>query len=396
MFAGILKSDPRLAVIPIDLTGLFFGLSVIVGGLILVRTPIHRKSLPVAFATLCLVVWFLVTLSWSPSRAYGPTKVFAMGTLVLWGAVAGAVIIAPDPERVRRLFTVLLLFSLWLGVESLIIFIQTGGNAGRIRVLGGGSYLALGQIAGLGALIALTAWLYGRGRARWVYLTLFVFLGFVLAIAGGRGPVLAVALPLLLVAALGLRFTRTKIVYWPAQLSVLVLLLGVAAGLVLYTAVTDHHLASLDRLERLADGDLGGTPGSARADDYREAVRLAAEAPLIGHGIGSWALLTGGRDLPWHPHNLFAELMVEGGLIAVGLFLLLLVTAFRSASFERLRGEPQTLCAVMLFVNSFLNAMVTGDLPGNRALFMMLGVLALFAVRPWGTTRAGPTRQKDR
>ena len=392
LFAGIYKGDPRLAAVPVDLTALFFGMSVLVGGLILLRNPIHRKSLPVVFATVCLVVWLMVSLAWSPSRVYGPAKVFSLGTLVLWAVIAGAVIIAPDPERVRRLFTVLLLFSLWLGVESLIIFIQAGGNAGRIRVLGGGGYLSLGRIAGLGALIALTAWLYGRGRPRWLYLTIFSFLGFVLAIAGGRGPVLAVALPLLTVAALGVRFTRTRILYWPAQLSVLLLLLGVASGLVTYSAVTDHTLASLDRLERLADGDIGGT-GETRADTYRKSMEFAGTAPLVGLGVGAWPVVNSNVDVQRYPHNLFAELMVEGGLIAVALFLVLIATALRSATIDRMRHDPQALCAVMLFINTFLNAMVSSDVPGNRAMFLMIGLLALCAVRApaAATTSSAPT-----
>jgi hypothetical protein len=35
-----------------------------------------------------------------------------------------------------------------------------------------------------------------------------------------------------------------------------------------------------------------------------------------------------------------------------------------------------------LFASALLGAMTSSDLPGNRAMFMMLGVLALFAMRP--------------
>jgi hypothetical protein len=78
----------------------------------------------------------------------------------------------------------------------------------------------------------------------------------------------------------------------------------------------------------------------------------------------------------------------------VGLFVALVGAAFRGISFERLRRDPQALCATMLFVNGFLNAMVSGDLPGNRAMFMLIGVLALFATRPFAsaTPVVGPAR----
>jgi hypothetical protein len=57
-------------------------------------------------------------------------------------------------------------------------------------------------------------------------------------------------------------------------------------------------------------------------------------------------------------------------------------TALRGVSFERLRRDPQAVCAVMLFANGLLNAMLSADLPGNRAMFLTIGVLALLAVRP--------------
>jgi hypothetical protein len=65
--------------------------------------------------------------------------------------------------------------------------------------------------------------------------------------------------------------------------------------------------------------------------------------------------------------------------------------AFRPVSFERLRRDPQALCALILFVNALLNAMTTGDLPDNRPMFMMIGMLALFAIRP--VRSAGPLGQ---
>ncbi len=74
--------------------------------------------------------------------------------------------------------------------------------------------------------------------------------------------------------------------------------------------------------------------------------------------------------------------MAETGLVGLILFLALLGVTLRPLSLERLRRDAQALCAVMLLANAVLNAMTTGDLPGNRVMFLMLGVLALLAVRP--------------
>ena len=317
---------------------------------------------------------------WSPSRINGPDKVFQITTLALWALIAGALIIAPSPERVRRLFTMILLLALWGGVDALWAYVQTGGAAYHIRTVDPederGGYLVLGRICGPGALVALAGWLYGRGRvAGWLCLGLFLGLGFVLAIGGGRGPLLSTGLALLIPIGLSVRLTKREIRYWRTLLSVFMLLLAAAGGLALYKTFTGQRLTTFDRLEQLAERN-------TRSVFFVQWAGVWPEAPLVGHGAGSWPLLIGQRDKTTYPHNLFLELTVETGVVGLLLFLAVVGVALRPVSLERLRRDPQALCAMMLFVSALSNAMTTGDLPGNRAIFLALGLLALVAVRP--------------
>jgi O-antigen ligase len=381
IFAGLYKGDRRFASVPVDPTALFFALSVAVGGLIIVRKGICTKSLPVIFAMICLVAWLGLSLLWSPSAIYGPYKVFLMATLALWALMAGALIIAPDPKRVRRLFTLILLLSLWGAVDAVLGYVQSGGAVYHITTVDGeevNAYLLLGMVCGPGALIALAGWLGCRGGVtRYLYLGLFLALGFVLAIGGGRGPLLFTGLPALIPIGLSLRLPKRRILLSRALLSVLVLLLVTAGGLGLYTIITEQRLATFDRMDRLVEGN-------PRTEAYAEAIEIWHEALLLGRGAGSWPVLTGRGDRTMYPHNLFLELGAESGLVGLILFLALLWVALRPVSFERLRRDPQALCALMLFANTFLIAMTATDLPSSRAMFMMLGVLALFAMRPVG------------
>jgi O-antigen ligase len=388
MFAGIYKTDPRFAWLPANATGLFFALSVLVGSFIIVRNPIHRKSLPVVFAMICLVAWFWVGLAWSPSRIYASDKALQMTTLALWALIAGAVIIAPSPERLRRLFTVVLLLALWGGVDAVLAYVETGGTY-RITTVEGeemGGHLILGRIAAPGALVALAAWLHNRGRPTgWIYLGVFLALCFVLAIGGGRGALLSATLPLLIPIALSVRLTPRKIRVFRAMLSVMALLLLAAGALALYVTTTGQRLPTLDRLERLQQGN-------PRTELYARWAKFWPQAPYLGHGTGSWPVLVGRPDQQSYPHNLFLELLVENGIVGLILFLAVLAVGLRPVSLARMRRDPQALCAVMLFLGALTNAMTSGDLPGNRAVFMMLGVLALFAVRPLGTAARGNAR----
>jgi O-antigen ligase len=381
IFAGLYKGDRRFAWIPVDPTALFFLLSVAVGGIIILRKGIHTKSLPLIVAMGCLVTWLWVSLLWSPSQIYGPQKVLFMGTLVLWALIAGALIIAPDPKRVRRLFTIILLLSLWGAVDALVGYVRSPNTVYQITTVDDeqvGAYLILGMVCGPGALIALAGWLGSRGRAtRWLYLGLFLSLGFVLAIAGGRGPLVFAALPALIPIGLSLRLPKRRILLSRALLSALVLLLAAAGSLALYRGMTEQRLATFDRMFRLAEGN-------PRTEAYAQAIDIWHDAPLIGGGAGSWPVLTGRGDRTMYPHNLFLEIGAESGLVGVVLFLVLLGVALGPVSFERLRRDPQALCALMLFSNALLITMAATDLPGARVMFMMLGVLALFAIRPAG------------
>jgi len=268
------------------------------------------------------------------------------------------------------------------------VYAESGGGFYRFESIDGsdrrGNYLLLGRICGPGALVAFVGWLYGRGRvAGRLCLVLLLALGFVLAIGGGRGPLLSAALPLLIPIALSFRLPRHKILVSRTLLSVLVLLLAMPLGLAVYTTVTGQRLGTIDRLERLAEGN-------ARIALYAETIDLSQRAPLLGHGTGSWPVLAGYGDEKNYPHNLILELLAENGVVGLILFLGLVAVAIRPASFERLRRDPQALCAMMLFAYAFLNAMTSSDLPGNRLMFMMLGVLALVAIRRVGT--AAPAR----
>jgi O-antigen ligase len=384
IYAPLYKADPRFAWIPVDPTALFFALSVAAGALIVVRKGIRIKGLPIVVATVCLITWFLVSLLWSPSRIYGPQKVFLMATLALWALIAGALIIAPEPKRLRRLFTLLVLLALPMGIDAVLVYAQSGGGFYRTTTVEGveeGRHLLLGRVCGPGALVAFVGWLSARGRRSGrLCLVLFLAFSFVLAIGGGRGPLLSSALVLLIPIGLGVRLPMRKVLISRALLSVLLLLLAMPVGLAFYSAVTGQRLGTIDRLEQLAD------EGNPRIALYAETIEIWKRAPLLGHGTGSWPMLAGYGDEKNYPHNLFLELLAESGLVGLILFVALVWVALRPGSFQRLRCDPQALCAMMLFADALLGAMTSSDLPGNRLMFLMLGVLALFAMRPVSAT----------
>ena len=168
--------------------------------------------------------------------------------MAFWGLIAGALIVGPDPERVRRLFTLLLLFAIWVGIDSLLIYRQDPTllhlHKERREYRAFGSYQQIGRMAGIGALVAFTAWLFGRRMsvANLLFLALCAMLTFVLMLGGGKGPVLATAACILLALLVGLRVTRRKIFYKRYQLSIIWLVIGLVAGLSILLPPPIAHL----------------------------------------------------------------------------------------------------------------------------------------------------------
>jgi O-antigen ligase len=396
MFAPMYKYDPRFAWIPVDPTALCFVLSVAVGSIILVRKGIYKKGLPVVCAMGCLVAWFLLSLLWSPSRIYGPEKVFYLATLAYWGLIAGALITGPDPERVRRLFTLLLLFATWVGIESLLIYrvdptvLYRPQGPDDYRVFN--NYQQIATIASLGVLVAFTTWLFGRRTsvANLVFLGLGAMLTFVLMATGGKGAVLATAACSLLALLVGLHVTKRKVLYKRSQLSIIWLAIGLVAGLAIYTATADHELRSLQRLSNMIDdGELRGT-AELRFERYQDTLKFLPQAPVFGHGAGSWPVIWRGSDRHDTPHNMVLEVLVETGIVGLVLMIALLVVALRPVSIDRLRNDPLALCAFMLLVWLVIKAQLGPDLADNRLMFMMLGVLTGLMGRRGAPSPASP------
>lgn len=82
-----------------------------------------------------------------------------------------------------------------------------------------------------------------------------------------------------------------------------------------------------------------------------------------GSGIGSYAMSVLGEDVVYYPHNVFLELFFENGLIGVFLFCLVLYFFFRSF-------KPNIIYFLSLYY--LLASLVSGDIPGNNNLFILL------------------------
>jgi len=128
------------------------------------------------------------------------------------------------------------------------------------------------------------------------------------------------------------------------------------------------------------------SPGFFSVDDtgrlplYRAALDAFLQNPALGAGTGSYAWLAPAPGV-LYPHNLFLEAAVELGLPGLGLAMLLVFVPLARLALWKKRAEDGALTGALL-VFCLVNAMLSGDIPGNFPLWLSSGVAVSLAIVP--------------
>lgn len=375
LFGGVRSGDVPLG-LPVDPTWVFAGLSFAVGlQLLLGGLRFTHKSVSLVFlgSLFCGIV--VVSLAYTVGRVYATDKALLVATLNLWMLVAGALVFAQSPVRAVRLAS--LLFWLGASIGLLTIGISLRGGGGFVSIFGA-AYLSISRILGYGAILGIAYLVFVGPRARAKILT-FCALGIILIamlVAGGRGPLIGATLAVLPLAIARLPrsgFKRTS--KRPISRLIAVALLG---ALVVAPFLAIGPARTLDRIAVLFDTPNFGASGFARLEFYTDAVDQWRARPWLGNGVGSWPILAGFGDVRGYPHNIFLEVGAEQGILGLCLLLLLLgYASFTLGPWRRLRASPTLLTIFMLLTYALANALVSGDIPDNRVLFLLLGMCAI-------------------
>lgn len=378
LFSGAYRLAPALSWIPVNLTVVFMAASALVGLYLLWRRSfvVRCRALVQLLCLLALFAYIVLSLLWTPGQDYARDKVLAVVTVVTWSACGSALIVSHEPVRLKRFVGALLALATVVALASLD---YTGGLL--IPALGV-NYLNVGRLVGMGVLCALAYLLFDRDLSlkRLLALALLLLLAWVLLSLKGRAPVLATAVAAL-VPLLGIRrlsdgrpLSRG---YEATLLAVLALVVLLLLALLLLGA--DMPLSIRRALRSFTQG--GSESDAVHAEFNLAAVALWWRRPLLGYGVGSFgAVYLGVADVPIYPHNLILEILVEQGVLGLGLFTLAVCQGWRALGpVYALRNDPWRMLVLMLFVHAFVNAMFSGDIPGNRVLFAMMGLMTGFS-----------------
>lgn len=369
LLSGRFKADPRLTRLPIDLTLLFWVLSITAAFFLFITGKVKIKGHAFAGIVLYLLfsVWIGLTLIWAPPTAYAVGKVVRILTVVLWAYAGAALIVANRPERVARFYYLLVLSAVWLAVESWVVYLSSGAPAPHLERVLGSNYLGIGRVVGLGLSILLAVVLtHGFKKTVIASLTvLAVFFSLTLLILGSRGPFLAALLSFLV----ALFLSRKSLKFLPLLIAAIAISIPLVSK---YVPLTTFY-----RLHVLIEEPGGGTSASGRLQRMEDALKQIAEAPILGQGVGSFYYYYGDSSLARdYPHNILLELTAETGFVGIFLFAMLISLSLWRIPRRRLSRAPLHFAATLMLVNTFFNAMISGDISDNRLLFTVMGLIA--------------------
>ncbi|MFN7172475.1 MAG: O-antigen ligase family protein [Fimbriimonadaceae bacterium] len=381
IFAGILKNQPVFSLIPVDLTPLSaaglvatFALRIAAG-----KVKVSRTGLEVIGISAVLLAFLLLSSLWAPASNQGKMT----GTILMWGTfVVGVLLFSTSNASFRRLLNVMLILGLYSATVVLIAAtLKTDYAAQTAFFRQAGNYLALGSVLATAMLTSLYRLFRGErllGFSSALYLLPFAFTALALPLNPGRQTLIGGLFGLILLVAVfrpRLRFGRLKLSYAWIQLGLLAILV---APIVVQQLGTNVNFQALQRLELLVQRDNGANAsGQTRELHWYQVQQYWDRQPIIGHGMGAYGIQlspSGYRDD--HPHNIWLELLYEGGLVAVALAGLIVVLLLYNVSFKVL-FSPEGVLVTALLALLLMSSSVSGSYGDTRHYMMTLSTLTL-------------------
>lgn len=306
-----------------------------------------------------LVISFSLGYFVTPLNPYGETKLvaFAVSLLLL---TAPSAFRRPSPN-IQLMIKAIVVISVISSI--LLLLIGKPDVAGRSTLLGINP-ISTGRVAGIGVLIALVYLFSVRNKSRLSVVALVAVAipcTIATALTGSRGPLVAVIAGVTVALIAGWKRNSKQ------SFLILIGFLGIGAYLnTLSFENTDLRIISTDSTGR---------------DVLFEAAFSTLIKNPIGLGWGNFhEVLPGQRGVnsyTLYPHNIFLEVGVEGGWLALIVFTLLVVVAFRNAFRSAQTGSSVSMFLLSMLVFALVNACFSSDLVGNRLMWLFVGLCLL-------------------
>jgi O-antigen ligase len=311
----------------------------------------------------CLLIIMAIGLTYTNALNYGANKLLGVFILIFLS-------IPIIPVLIKRANYFSVICMVFLSLYILAIYIEYGSfqfivdNADEKLRLGGAGGGDDDNFHPIGisrfvcfCLVPIICNLFYYPKYKIVLISsglIFISL-IILFLAATRGPVLALMI-IVFIPLINSQITKKKIITISSFFG-----LGV---FYLFSKILMNDILFAVFTKRANAGDEG------RIDIISNAADMALEFPLFGHGTGNYGFYHAGIDVKMYPHNIFAEIFYENGLI--GLFLLLMIFTQGLIKFNRINKNKNGVLFFSLFIYFLINAQFSGDIQGNIITFIFL------------------------
>jgi len=261
--------------------------------------------------------YVLLGVLWSPAPNYGIFKAlsFFLGSVFLfflmyWGY-------REKPQALWRFVRVVVGLGMVAFVLVLIASLNVGGfgpaaRSTRVYYLQnvmGIQYFALSDALQLAAICAFALFLRSQHRLKWLWLGAFLALGWAALALSQRAQLLGI-----ISACVGLLVFRAWLSPEPTSKRQLRVGDMVVGGLLLVVLL---GIALLGASKFSISFMLQDNNILTRLELYREAVQQFLASPVWGNGTGGFTMGAFGVDARIFAHNVFLDILAEGGLIGI-------------------------------------------------------------------------------
>lgn len=156
-------------------------------------------------------------------------------------------------------------------------------------------------------------------------------------------------------------------------LSIIVCVVGVSSFATIIDFLSDYlqqkevNMLAIMRLQSVFD--TGGDLTSGRTSIYSEALSQFANSPIWGHGLGGFCDFSGA-----YPHNMFIQMLVEGGLLFFIPYLYLFIKACKQMCCYPATSEYRRFL-VFLFCAGIVRILFSFYLWGSQFFWLMLIIM---------------------
>lgn len=254
------------------------------------------------------------------------------------------------------------IFHLQLLWGSLISYLEITGNLNKDLSLGQ-NYLTTGVAIAM-TIVMIVGYLFSKESSNKYKLLLIIVLIFLfngLTSLSGRAPILLAVIVPVIILFMSMLFQKNKL-----KKNVFLVFFPLIAIIIVYVVFQNLPESTVDRILRM----FVSIQQEPRYELYTESIKIISENPL---GIG----LTGQLQYDInYPHNLFLEIMMAGGIIAIIPLLSLLLILLRNM-IKTFKVMDNSIIWMSMLLYIFLTWNISFDLSSS---YMFFSSMSLYAV----------------